>query len=210
MNSINSRVFLWLVVGFTGLVWVVAAAITDGFASIWRFAALTSTVVAVDGVAWLLFWKWLWKWPRLQGWLVRFPNLNGTWDGYISPSSTDSQQVERIPARLTIEQTLLSLRCTLRTAESTSYSYGATLQTEENTSVGRLVYSYSNSPRARFFYRSAPHEGTACLEILGKRSKKLQGPYWTSRATIGDIELSFSSRSHRDDFAARPTKPVVT
>src|SRR4051812_36982500 len=33
------------------------------------------------GVYLFLFSKWIWKWPILRDWFVRYPDLTGTWTG---------------------------------------------------------------------------------------------------------------------------------
>jgi len=52
-----------------------------GPSDIWKFVGSGGTLAAV--YVWL-FEKVLWKIPLLQGWMVRFPNLGGTWVGVLT------------------------------------------------------------------------------------------------------------------------------
>ena len=48
------------------------------FSDLWELATSGSFAA---GLAYFLLDRWLWKWPILQGWLIEFPDLTGTWEG---------------------------------------------------------------------------------------------------------------------------------
>lgn len=53
-----------------------------GLSQIWSLAASGGLFAA----AWVWsFETFVWKWPWLHGWFVRFPNLSGTWLGILEP-----------------------------------------------------------------------------------------------------------------------------
>ncbi|MCI0365724.1 MAG: hypothetical protein L0219_17835 [Phycisphaerales bacterium] len=81
--------------------------------------------LAEGAMAYLAFTNWIWKWDKLQGWLVPFPNLNGTWEGRIHSNWKDAQGKKPgpIPVILTIKQSFNRLSCVMRTVEMESHSY---------------------------------------------------------------------------------------
>ena len=192
VKHLNHTAFTWVLVIFTIGVWLILSFCTGAYPHIEKMVRLISAVVATDLIAWWIFARWLWRWRIFRNWLVLFPDLNGTWKGHLTSSyPTASETSKTIPVTLTIKQTLLSIKCTQRSSESASYSYGETFQIDNDSGIRRLVYCYSNSPKARVFHRSQPHDGTASLEINESQMRTLEGRYWTSRATIGDIKLKF-------------------
>lgn len=55
----------------------------------------------------------------------------------------------------------------------------------------RLDYNYTNRPKATIRERSAIHDGAARFRIVTSPSLWLEGEYWTSRCTAGDIVVRF-------------------
>ena len=73
---------------------------------------LLPKVVTIDIIVIGLFSAFLWKWRIFKGWLVQFPNLNGTWHGFIQTTWIDPQTNERpaqIPAIVTIKQSFFNI-----------------------------------------------------------------------------------------------------
>ena len=151
------------------------------------------TVITIDMVLYWFFVKWIWKWQKLQGWLVPFPNLNGAWKGRLKSLWQDPQTgkgVADVDIILSIKQTLLAVNCVMKTAESESKSYVASFLINSDTGQKQLVYSYFNKPKPSVRERSIPHDGTVLLNIVGKcEAIKLEGEYWTSRKSNGEIAL---------------------
>ena len=85
------------------------------------FFSLVPKVVSVDLLLIALFVKWGWKLKLFRGWLVPFPNLNGTWTGHIYSNWVDEatgQKIAPIPAMLTIKQNFFTASFSLNPAWS--------------------------------------------------------------------------------------------
>jgi hypothetical protein len=153
-------------------------------------------VVGVYATLVVVFMKWAWRWRIWQRWLVRIPNLQGTWRGTIRTTWKDpntGQTPPPIPVTLVIRQTLLTLSCSMFTAESDSYSTAAQINEDDDSGVLRLSYNYLNRPRAGVRERSEIHDGAAILKVVLSPSKELEGEYFTSRCSTGDIAARFHS-----------------
>jgi hypothetical protein len=70
-----------------------------------------------------------------------------------------------------------------------SNSYTASFKLDATTDEKRLCYSYLSKPKANIRDRSPIHDGTALLTIQGEKENKLEGEYWTNRATTGEMYL---------------------
>ena len=195
---INAKeVAIGLIIGLSIIVWCVILWLTKTSLVLnWSAFKHLPTVITVDVFLYGLFVNWIWKWKRLQGWLVPFPDLNGTWTGKIKSLWKNPETGESIPeldATLTINQTFLSVHCAIKTAESESKSYSASFLINPDTGIKQLVYNYYNKPKPSVRDRSIPHDGTVLLNINGDRgSIKLEGEYWTSRRSNGEIRLERS------------------
>lgn len=165
-------------------------------------------VVFIYAILHLLFIKWLWKIPLLQGWLVPFPNLNGTWRGtlkstWINPET--QRPIEPISVIIVIKQTFSSIGCIMFTEESESYSTSAQINEDDDSNIFRLSYSYTNRSHATIRDRSQIHDGATILKIVAEPEKCLEGEYWTSRKTTGEISVRFVSRKHAQKFTLETT-----
>lgn len=155
---------------------------------------LVSKVVSVDLLIITGFSLWFWKFPIFKGWLVVFPNLNGTWKGTIHTTWVDPETGNRpapIPAILTIKQSFFKISCIMRTGEMTSRSLVASFILDDENQLKRLFYSYDSNPKQTVKERSPQHCGTMSFDIIEKPEKKLIGEYWTGRKTTGNIEMTF-------------------
>ena len=161
-------------------------------------------VVTIDLVIYGIFIRFLWKVPIFKDWLVRFPNLNGTWKGEIRTTWTDPKTGGRpgpIPAILTIKQSFLHISCVMRTAEMTSRSLTSGFVLDKENQLERLVYTYDSNPIETVRERSPQHCGTMDFEIIREDKEiKLKGGYWTGRKTTGTIEMHFWEKKRIDSF----------
>ena len=146
----------------------------------------------------LLFWlgysMYGWRWRVFQGWLVPFPDLNGTWQGNIQTTWQDPKTGKipgPIPVTLSIKQTFARVSCVMRTTEMTSRSYLADFWLDSEEQVRKLGYSYTSKPSPLLADRSQPHDGSMVFDIIGKPVERLKGVYWTSRKTTGEVTLTF-------------------
>lgn len=199
MKNLNPRWFCWIAVGLTMATVAVAAfafkvPVQEGK----PLLKIASTAVTVDLLAWIAFSKWGWKWRLFQGWLVPFPDLNGTWDGEISSNWVNPEtgkRIGKIPAVLVIRQDFTRISVTLTTGESASTSFGESFEIDSDSNEKTLIYSYSNQPKSGVVDRSAPHKGTTELRVLERDSRMLEGHYWNDRSQPVSGDLVFRFRS---------------
>jgi len=155
---------------------------------------LLPKVVSIDLLIIVVFSSYLWHWKIFHSWLVPFPNLSGTWKGFIQTTWVDPVTNERpssIPAILTIKQSFLKISCVMRTAEMTSRSIIADFVLDKDNQVKKLSYTYDSNPIATVKERSPQHLGTMIFDIIEKPKQKINGEYWTGRKTTGHIEMTF-------------------
>lgn len=215
IRNLNAKPFLYLLAGFSVVVLLIAASI-QGFElkSFWKTLRLIPTVATADIVAYLIFTTWIWRWKFLQGWLIPFPDLNGTWQGHLETTWKDEQgnTPGPIPTILTIKQSFTRLSCVMRTGEMVSHSYIEGFCIDKHNQVRRLCYSYTSQTGITVRHRSNPHDGTMVLNIIGTPAAKLEGEYWTRRETTGTVKLKFLCKTRLeelpDDLAAHPMTAI--
>jgi hypothetical protein len=201
MINIREEALQWVRVGILVAIWVGVLYISKtGLAISWDAVKQLPAVVTVYAILSYVFTKWLWRAPLLQGWLVPFPDLHGTWQGEIRSTWRDQktrQALPPIPVLFVIKQSFLAINCTMHTQESDSYSHAAQFGQDDDGTL-RLSFNYTNRPKATVRDHITIHDGAAILRIGGRR-RTLEGEYWTSRRTTGDISLKFSSRELLED-----------
>ncbi len=211
MKNLNLKPFWYILAAYSVVVLFVAALIQGfdlrNFLDVFRLVPIVATA---DGIAYFVFTTWLWRWKRLQGWLVPFPDLNGTWQGYIHTNWKDSEGKTPgpIPTILTIKQSFGRLSCVMRTEEMESHSYLEGFCIDKDAQIRRLCYSYTSKPKTALRERSTPHDGTILFNIIGTSVSKLEGEYWTQRQTTGTVTLTFRTKELLDevppDLSAHP------
>jgi hypothetical protein len=140
--------------------------------------------------------------PLLQGWLVPFPDLQGTWQGEIRTTGKDlhgDPNGTPIPVILVIKQDYSSLSCTMHTITSESRSTAAQLSHDLDGTI-RMAYNYTNRPKAVVRDQIPMHDGAAILRLVLHPKRCLEGEYWTNRRSIGDISVKFRSRLLLEEF----------
>ena len=207
MNNVRKEVLVWLQVALLVITWVGILLVSNTPLKIgWESISKLPDVVTIYAILALIFTQWAWRLPVFKGWLVPFPDLEGTWEGtlestWVNPNS--GQRVPTKPVTLVIRQKFSSVSCTIYTDESDSYSTTAQIIEDDESGVFRLSYNYINRSRANVRDRSAIHDGAAILKIILEPTRKLEGEYWTGRKTTGDISVSFVSRK----LAQQSTRP---
>lgn len=191
--KIHAQIFTFLII------WGVVLLISQSYTTIdlWTAVKQIPQAISIYAIIGIIFTKWLWRWKFLQGWLIKIPDLQGTWRGelksdWINPET--GKGIDPIPMVLVIRQTFSHIKCTLMTKESTSYSTTADINVVPNGEDLYLTYNYTNRPKATIRDRSAIHDGASILKIISKPNKCLEGEYWTSRKTRGDMALVFDSK----------------
>lgn len=213
MKNLNMKPFLYILSAFSVLVLFVAALVQGfdlrNFLDVLRLIPIVATA---DGIAYFIFTIWLWRWKRLQGWLIPFPDLNGTWQGEIQSNWKDAEgkTLGPIPAILTVKQSFGRMSCVMRTSEMESHSYLEGFCIDKDAQVRQLCYSYTSRPKATLRDRSTPHDGTILFNIIGQPIRKLEGEYWTQRQTTGTVTLTFRTKKLLDEMPSDlPTHPLA-
>ena len=150
-----------------------------------------------------VFVNWAWRWRIFRGWLVPFPDLNGTWQGTIQTTWKNPETGEvpgPIPVILTIKQSFVRISCVMRTAEMTSRSYLADFWLDGDEQIRKIGYSYHSNLVPSVADRSQPHSGTIVFEIVGTPVEKLKSVYWTARNSTGEVSLRFREKRLLEEF----------
>jgi hypothetical protein len=187
MVNYNIRSFAYAIIGLAFAIYIIIFLLTQNLSSIDFNNALShiSTAISINIILWVLFIKWGWKLKIFYSWLVPFPNISGDWKGIIK--SNWNNEKKEIPVDIAIHQTFFNVQVQVKTEESRSYSIGASFDIDRG--FQQLFYSYLNTPKATVINRSEIHYGSTLLYFNGFKVNELEGQYWTSRQTIGDIKL---------------------
>jgi hypothetical protein len=204
MKNNRHEIALWVQAGvFIGL-WLLLVYISDDKPAV-SMAALSKIpdVVFFYSVLYLVFTKWLWRWRIFRGWLIPFPDLEGTWEGHIQSTWVDpatDQTPEPIRVILVIKQTFSTLSCTMHTRESSSVSTAASFHMDESNDSKSVAYVFTNTPRVSVRDWSAVHQGAAMFRVVSAPELRLEGEYWTNRKSTGEMRLTRSSTKLVDGF----------
>lgn len=190
MITHNVRVFAFTILGLAFGTYILIFLISQDLGSIDFNKALSDilTTISINIILWIVFIKWLWKLRLFYPWLVQIPNLSGKWKGTTISNLTIGNRAP-IPMEITIIQTFLNVQVIIKTVESRSFSIAASFDIDKDRGQQRLIYSYLNTPRASVRDRSEIHYGSALLAFEGFVVKEMEGEYWTSRETTGEIHL---------------------
>jgi hypothetical protein len=216
MRNVAVKSALYLLVGFSAASWFVLAYYGgQDLSQVKDFFGLVPKVVTIDLLVVAVFVKWGWKLKAFRGWLVSFPNLSGTWLGFIYSGWVNPKTGEKpppIPVILTVNQSFAHISCVMRTSEMESISYSEGFLIEPERQIKSVAYSYTSKPRLSLNERSIPHDGTAVFNIVERPKKKLTGRYWTERLTKGEIVLEYHSadllEELPDDLGVHPVTEV--
>ncbi len=205
MKNIRKEIAIWVQFGTFVVIWVMVLYLSGvEFRINWEAMKKIPEVIAIYSILHLIFTTWAWRLPVFLGWLVPYPDLQETWTGTVESTWEDPETGQRkppIPLVLVIKQSFSSVSCVMHSGESSSYSNAAQISTDDESGVLRLSYNYTNRPKATIRERSEIHDGAAILRIILEPRRALEGEYWTSRKTTGDIRLTFKSRELAAGFS---------
>jgi len=157
-------------------------------------------VGTVVGVVLGAFDRWLWKVRWLHPWFVETPNIGGTWKGQLT-SSADGQIGETFrECYLVVRQRFSTVSAVLLTEESESKELAASVY-RDSADGQTLAVTYENVPKRRYRDASPSNRGGMILHIRGDPPKQLDGEYFTSRRTVGEIEFDRRSATDAETFA---------
>jgi len=201
-----SKIHLSTILLVTSLIWGILLIISGVSVSIeWirYFSIVTGILLLIISG----FNTWLWRLPILQGWFVKRPDINGTWQTTIQSDWIDPSLGETIgPVKgyTVIRQTYSSLSLRLMTKESSSELIGSEIVAHKDDTF-RVAGIYRNDPIQLIKIRSPIHNGAILLQVIGKPVTSLKGHYWTDRNTSGEIELIGRRSQIYSDFASANT-----
>jgi len=205
MEKVNSTIKIHAQIITFLIIWAAVLLISQTYSTLdlWSAVKQIPQVISVYAIIGIIFTKWLWRWDLLQGWLIKVPDLQGTWRGelksdWVDPST--GKGIALIPIVLVVRQTFSSIKCTLMTKESTSYSTTADINYVLGGEDLYLTYNYTNRPKATIRDRSAIHDGAAIMKIIKKPQSCLEGEYWTSRKTRGEMTVNLESKALVEKF----------
>ena len=149
------------------------------FNSIYDFVGAAGEVISITIFIMGIYSRFLWRYNPLE----KTPKLMGLYEGIIEYSYNGT--VVKKDTFVKIRQTLLSVKVQITTNEITSNTIIANLVEENEEYI--LYYTYITNPKSKYSKENPIQHGT-CRLILSTKDC-LTGNYWTSRQTIGDIEL---------------------
>ncbi|EAQ5910746.1 hypothetical protein FEF66_22515 [Salmonella enterica] len=204
MRNVTFKNSLYLLIGFSAIAWFSLAYVNGlDLSKLKDFLGLVPKVVSIDLLVVAVFAKWGWKLKIFRGWLVPFPDLNGSWVGSIYSdwkNPNTGEKVPPIPVMLTVKQSFFHISCMMCTSEMESFSYSEGFLIDPERQIKNIAYSYASKPRLSLRERSIPHDGTVVFKIIENPKLKLVGRYWTERLTKGEIVLQYHSKELLEEF----------
>lgn len=196
MISHNIRAFAFAIIGLAFVTYILVFLFNQDLRNIDFYKAIydISTTISINIIIWLAFIRWLWKLKIFYPWLVQVPDLSGQWKG-TTVSNWNNKSESPIPMEIIIIQTFLNIQIRMKTGESRSFSIAASFDINNERGQQQLFYSYLNVPKASVRDRSEIHYGSAMLAFVGFNVQELEGEYWTSRETTGEIHLKRAIRA---------------
>jgi len=190
MIRYNIRTYGTVILGLAFITYVILFLATQDLESIDFTKALghISTTISINIIIWALFVSWAWKWKIFNSWLVQAPNLTGTWKGELKTNWEDAKD-KIIPIKVVIKQSFFHIQVRIKTEESRSHSLSASFDIDKERGYQQLFYTYLNTPKSGIRDRSAIHYGSTLLNFEGYKVIELEGEYWTSRESSGEIKL---------------------
>ena len=204
MEKINYKIKLHIQLGTFAVIWIFLL-LAGGITSLLDLANVAKKfpqAVVIYAILILLFTKWAWRWKIFRNWLVQIPDIQGTWRGSIITTWADpstGKKLDSIPAILAIRQSFNKIDCFLFTKESSSYSTDAEININQGGNL-YLNYNYTNRPGASVREESEIHDGVAILQIIKAPNRSLEGEYWTSRKSTGEMKFQFETESIAEKF----------
>ena len=108
-------------------------------------------------------------------------------------SNWKEKHLDPIPTEVSITQTFFNIQVKIKTGESRSYSISASFDIDKDRGLQQIFYSYLNTPRPGVRDRSEIHYGSTLLNFEGFKVNEMEGEYWTTRETTGEIKLERKS-----------------
>src|SRR5439155_14864877 len=102
MKNLHSRrfalaIFVVFAVSFIGVAFESGKDVTD----VWSALGIAYKTIPVVLLVIAIFVGYAWRWRIFRGWLVPFPNLNGTWEGTIQ-TTWENPETGQSPAPIPV------------------------------------------------------------------------------------------------------------
>ena len=155
----------------------------------WGIKIVGVSSLAIYGILYYIFNKWLWKSQVIRSMLL-VPNLNGLWKVVGKTSMKGAKEVDiHWEADIKIVQSWSKILIRLTTKQSSSYSTSASIF--NITDMGyRLVYHYDNDPK-KDEHELKRHKGL-CELLFDEKVETAKGYYFSDkdRMTTGTMSLT--------------------
>jgi len=135
--------------------------------------------VSISILASILYEKWGWKIDPT----IKIPKLYKKYKGVLEYNHNGKLGMKNI--EVYVSQSLFRINIQLVTDEIASSTITSNIVQENGNYV--LYYTYITNPKSKFSDENPIQYGTSRFII--DEPKRLNGTYWTSRKTIGDIYL---------------------
>lgn len=168
------KVFLFGVALFVAINWFIQKPnnIADYVQIIFESSGASTLLV-------IFYNKFLWKIDPTND----LPNIGGNYTGHIVYRYDSVLGNKEIKVK--ISQTFLDVNVSIITDEITSSTITSEIIKENSNYV--IYYTYITNPKNEFSKNNPIQRGTCRLNIF---EDQLEGSYWTTRKTTGDIKLS--------------------
>lgn len=170
---------IWIAIGLFVVRYLICP-----FESLYDGIGAVGEVIGVTTIIMSLYNAFFWQCVPFE----KTPRLMGDYTGVIEYNYNGVLGVKE--TNVIIKQTLLTVRVQLVTDEVMSNTILGDIVQENGEYV--LYYTYIKNPKSKYSEENPIQYGTCRLVINEK--DKLIGTYWTSRKTIGDIELTKRSK----------------
>ncbi|NLD45963.1 MAG: hypothetical protein GX660_02025 [Clostridiaceae bacterium] len=152
MKDIRKEILVWIQPITFVAIWMAVLFFSGACFKIdWEAIKKLPDVITIYVLLVIVFTNWAWRLPIFKGWLVSFPDLQGTWKGEIESTWNDPATSQKIPPKdvtLVIKQTFSKISCSMYTDESDSFSNTAQINEDDDSGIFRLSYNYTNRPKA--------------------------------------------------------------
>jgi hypothetical protein len=147
--------------------------------SLYDYFGFAGEAIGVAIILMGFYERLLWQYNPLE----KIPKIKGEYSGYIEYSYNGT--FDKKEATIKIKQSLLSTNVKIITDEITSNTIASSIVYENGEFI--LYYTYITNPKSKYSKDNPIQHGTCRLII--DNNEELQGTYWTTRQTIGDIYL---------------------
>lgn len=135
-----------------------------------------------------LFDLYIWKFPYINPYIVKRPDISGTWQiklisNWINPETNKRNSPSTI--YLAVKQTFSTVNIRVYTQNSESEEFFSQI-VKTNDERYKLISVYQNIPQRIFRDKSPIHMSSFIKYINGESVKSLKGNYWTDRGTAGE------------------------